>query len=85
MATYNVLLNNARPNRPPDLPIAEKRGLDDEIWALVEACWRKDPNERLYMRDVKERLLDIASAKMGEGEDDTLSEDSSVEFEAFPL
>jgi hypothetical protein len=42
----NAVTKNKRPCRPSS-DLSRLRGLDDEIWHLIEACWSPEPSERL--------------------------------------
>jgi hypothetical protein len=44
-----------RPSRPLDNR-SRIRGLDDEIWAIVQACWAQDPDRRPTAHQIAERL-----------------------------
>ncbi len=50
-----VLINKNRPSRPPEP--AMQRGLDDEMWNLMTACWRTQPRERPGMVSIVEKLM----------------------------
>jgi hypothetical protein len=39
-----------RPKRPANAEFT------DDMWSLIESCWRQDPNERPMIQDVVERL-----------------------------
>lgn len=77
--TLSVMINDARPQRPPAFPVAQDRGLDDEIWGIIKTCWQKDDSRRPLIQDVRQHL------SQHEGLDDSRSDTSSVEMEAFPL
>ncbi|TDL23535.1 kinase-like protein [Rickenella mellea] len=61
-----LLLHNERPSRPP-APAAE-RGLDDEMWDLMNQCWETSRSERPRMKAVYERILPYT--RWEEGRDD---------------
>jgi hypothetical protein len=47
----SALKGGERPSRPleplePSEPSPEARGLDDDMWLLIEACWDQDPAKR---------------------------------------
>ena len=44
-----------RPRHPTDPEIAA-RGLDDNIWLLLEQCWQEDPTARPKIQEVLSRL-----------------------------
>ena len=44
-----------RPRRPTDPEIAA-RGLDDNLWRLLEQCWQEDPAVRPKIEEVLSRL-----------------------------
>ena len=44
-----------RPRRPTD-PEIVARGLDDNLWRLLEQCWQEDPAVRPKIEEVLSRL-----------------------------
>jgi hypothetical protein len=44
-----------RPLRPSD-DRCRVRGLNDEIWDIIETCWAQDPNDRLSTGQIVECL-----------------------------
>ncbi len=46
-------------NRPPRLDLPP---LDDELWRLIQQCWMKEPSKRPIMKDITERMMDIAQS-----------------------
>ena len=44
-----------RPRRPTD-PEIVARGLDDNLWVLLEQCWEEDPTVRPKIEEVLSRL-----------------------------
>lgn len=50
-----AVLLGERPARPTDKR-ALGRGINDEIWLLVEACWDQDPHARPTAAEIVERL-----------------------------
>jgi hypothetical protein len=44
-----------RPSRPPHHP-SQIRGLNNDIWDLIEACWNQDPELRPAASRIVERL-----------------------------
>jgi len=44
-----------RPSRPSDNR-SRIRGLDDEIWSIVQACWSQDPSRRPNTHQIVEQL-----------------------------
>lgn len=53
-----------RPSRPShDMCVI--RGLDDEIWSIIESCWTHEPIERLTTHQIVEclRLLSTSSVQ----------------------
>jgi hypothetical protein len=53
-----VVRQNVRPERPED---EDAPGLSDEIWALAEACWVKDPRKRPIASALCDALSDVRS------------------------
>ena len=47
-----------RPSRPLR-EISRIRGLNDEIWDVIVACWTQDPNARPSATEVVERLRNL--------------------------
>ena len=47
-----------RPSRPLD-EVSRIRGLNNEIWNIIEACWTQDPNARPSATEVVERLRNL--------------------------
>src|ERR1700691_4049229 len=47
--------DGTRPPRPSD-NICHIRGLDDEIWTIIESCWIQEPSYRQNARQIVERL-----------------------------
>ncbi|TDL23526.1 kinase-like protein [Rickenella mellea] len=50
------VIKGGRPDRPRG--VAMGRGLNDDIWKLMENCWKQDPAERLAISDVVRMLSD---------------------------
>jgi len=47
----------------PTRPTADMgRMMSDELWNLVEVCWKQDPAERPEMVDVVERMVQVLAA-----------------------
>ena len=46
-----------RPGRPSD-ELCMTRGLDDEMWGIIEACWTMKPTDRLKSGMVVKKLRD---------------------------
>jgi hypothetical protein len=55
---YEVLSNNRRPSRRANAP-----GLDDEMWAILEDCWKQDPTKRLHATEVVKSLASHPSQR----------------------
>jgi len=53
-----VAICNHRPARPTGL--ATQRGLDNDVWSLMEDCWKREPTERPTMKGVVARLMLVA-------------------------
>jgi len=47
-----------RPPRPTH-ELSQTRGLNDEIWRIIEKCWNQDPNKRPTARVVVESLRNL--------------------------
>ncbi|KAG6824528.1 hypothetical protein H0H92_006592 [Tricholoma furcatifolium] len=53
----NMVLKGHRPKRPSSSsPSWNVGGLTDEIWALIEACWKADPMDRPAIDMIIQRL-----------------------------
>ncbi|KAG6807514.1 hypothetical protein H0H92_007189 [Tricholoma furcatifolium] len=51
------ILGGVTPTRPDDIDIAWKQyGLNNDIWDLMQDCWKFEPSERLNMGEVILRL-----------------------------
>lgn len=50
-----ALMTGERPRRPED-PMYVARGLDDAMWALLQRCWREEPEQRPTIDEVLEVL-----------------------------
>lgn len=48
-----IVRENERPDRP-ERDVGQKRGLTDKIWAIIEACWHKEPALRPTFTQVVE-------------------------------
>jgi hypothetical protein len=55
---FVVGVENRRPERPKGL--ADARGLNDDLWRLIESCWDQDPLTRPSMSNVLLQLDRIA-------------------------
>lgn len=53
--TIGKIQNGHRPERPSD-PTVVRRGLDDNMWELLQECWSAKPDNRPRMVEVVERL-----------------------------
>jgi len=63
---FNVLprvKKGIRPHRPSD-KLCRARGLNDEIWNLVEDCWSSDPKQRPAAADVLKRLRELPDKQL---------------------
>jgi hypothetical protein len=40
------------------------RGLDDEIWSIIESCWTHEPIERLTTHQIVERLRLLSTSSV---------------------
>lgn len=52
------VLKGARPARPSHA-LSIKRGLDDEVWRVIEACWAQKPSERPTAARVVEQFQSL--------------------------
>ncbi len=46
------------PTQYPELPAS------DPLWVLFQQCWKPNPDERPSMREVRDRVSDLAHAAM---------------------
>lgn len=53
--TITKIHNNHRPIKPSD-PVVIHRGLDDNMWTLLQECWSGKPANRPTMVEVVDRL-----------------------------
>ena len=51
-----VVLHVSRGGRPEKPENAQAVGLTDEMWKLLESCWRKNPNKRPTMEEIVRKL-----------------------------
>ena len=54
----NAVTKNKRPCRPSS-NLTRRRGLNDEIWHLIEACWSPKPSERLSAGQLVQMLHNL--------------------------
>jgi hypothetical protein len=54
-----------RPSRPSDDP-SHIRGLNDNLWGLIESCWNHNPDSRPEAGQIVERLRSMPSLKVDE-------------------
>ncbi|KAK1230559.1 Rho guanine nucleotide exchange factor [Marasmius sp. AFHP31] len=52
------IMNGARPERPTDIPNLQ---LSDELWTVMEECWKTEPPERPCAGVLRARLVEIRS------------------------
>lgn len=57
---YQVGVKDYRPNRPEN---TDKISISDELWAVIEKCWVRDPVSRPPMRDVAIDLTRICATE----------------------
>jgi hypothetical protein len=48
------VMHGERPGRPA---CSVDRIMSDELWDLVNACWKQDPSERPQMVDVVDKMV----------------------------
>jgi hypothetical protein len=63
-----------RPERPLD-DVSKTRGLNDDVWKLVKACWAQDPTDRPRIVQVIGQLRALAGLRIDERKLDNLSLD----------
>jgi hypothetical protein len=51
--TYTVVYQDRRPARPEQ---SADLGLTDDVWDVIQQCWRKDPTSRPKMTAIAQRL-----------------------------
>ena len=51
----SAVTKNKRPCRPSN-DLTRQRGLNDEIWHLIEVCWSPNPSERLSASQIVQLL-----------------------------
>jgi len=54
-----AILSGQRPQKPE---AAESLGFTDELWIMVERCWRENWNERLEAKEIVDCLESAAKA-----------------------
>jgi hypothetical protein len=37
-----------------------EKTMSDELWDLIEMCWKQDPSERPQMEDVLEKMVQMS-------------------------
>ena len=47
--------------------------MTDEIWNIIETCWKANPRDRLFAKDVIERLLLRLGQQLRVSDSDTVS------------
>ncbi|TFK51543.1 kinase-like protein [Heliocybe sulcata] len=52
------VIDGDRPQRPYDRRIVQ-RGLDDDVWGLLERCWKQDPSQRPAIQEVVDYMLSL--------------------------
>lgn len=57
-AMLEIFNHGRRPERPHD---AKQHGLTDDLWQLMENCWKTKPSERLSIREVVGKLVAIVT------------------------
>jgi hypothetical protein len=64
-----AVMNGDRPQRPLD-DRSRVRGLNDEIWNIIQTCWAQEPNDRLTAGHIVERLSSLSSRTDGRSYDE---------------
>ena len=59
-----------RPRRPLH-DLCRIRGLNDDIWAIMETCWAEKPSERPSASQIKDRLSFLADKSVDQRPVDT--------------
>ena len=54
----HAITEGVRPNKPEG---ARQLGFDDELWKIVEMCWREDRDARPNVGDIHSCLNDAAA------------------------
>jgi 50S ribosome-binding GTPase len=58
---YSVIIpvmNGKRPDFPSG-DLSQTRGLNTEVWNLIQACWAQDPTQRPIVKQIVERLRSL--------------------------
>lgn len=58
MNVYMALMSGDRPSRPFS-GLLVQRGLTDDVWQLMNECWKENPSERPSVLDVSKALEGI--------------------------
>jgi len=53
-----AVMQGRRPSRPSH-ELSQTRGLNDEIWHIIEACWSQDPSKRPPASEIVEDLRNL--------------------------
>ncbi|KAK1230558.1 hypothetical protein PQX77_006358 [Marasmius sp. AFHP31] len=61
IAVGPCIMNGARPERPTDIPNLQ---MSDELWTVMEECWKTEPPERPSAGDLRARLIEIESIEL---------------------
>ena len=60
----SAVMKGERPLRPSD-DRCRIRGLDDEIWNIIETCWAQEPNDRPSAGQIVEHLSSLSACTDG--------------------
>ncbi|KAJ7100527.1 kinase-like domain-containing protein [Mycena epipterygia] len=58
---YLAVQKGERPSRPPH-DFYPTRGLNDDIWHMIQICWASEPSERPHAGDVVEKLRSLVQS-----------------------
>jgi hypothetical protein len=74
------VMQGKRPARPLDKS-SRARGLNDDVWALIETCWTQEPTHRPNASWIVERLRTLGSQRV----DQRPFDDSSLSLPSLTL
>ena len=58
-------------------------GLTDDIWKIIEVCWKANPGDRLLAKDVIERLLPRAGQQLEDSVPNTIDAAELADWRSF--
>lgn len=83
-----ILTDKCRPERPGDRSLAQRRGLTDHAWKLLEKCWNDDWRLRPHVTMVTTDLRSCASAELSlssDSDNSSSDNDTTIELSASPF